>query len=190
MAISATLGLAGNGQRKRMSAVAYRTGALRSIRIEPPDTFVGPCGWVQFPLSNHLHFAAVTLLAAHGSGRRAFYIFSQHIVERTEDLPGLCVMAGLEFVGLLRVACAARLRRNHDRYAVVVMIEGVRPRFVCLVALIAADADLSVAAGGPLLHCQRRRSGLVACNARLTLLRGTCRGLCCVRNVLPACRAD
>src|SRR6516225_6046384 len=79
-------------------------------------------------------------------------------------------MAGLKFVGLLRMARAARLRCDHHRYAVAVMVEGVRPGLVCLVALVAADADLRVAAGGPLLHGQRRGSALVAGNACLAFL--------------------
>jgi hypothetical protein len=83
---------------------------------------------------------------------------------------GLCVMAGLEFVGLLPMARAAGLRRDHHRYAVAEMVEGVRPRLVCLMALVAADADLRVAADSPLLHSQRRCSVLVAGNARLALL--------------------
>ena len=57
-----------------------------------------------------LHFAAVALLATHGSGSRTVHVFAQHIVERAQDLPGLRVMAGLEFVSLLRMARAARLR--------------------------------------------------------------------------------
>src|SRR5215510_16493544 len=111
----------------------------------------------------------MALFAAHGSSSRAFHVFAQHIVERTEDLSGLRVMAGLEFVSLLRMACTARLRRDHHRYAVAVMIEGVRPGLVCLVAFVATDADLRVATGGPLLHGQRRGSALVTGNARLTL---------------------
>src|SRR5499427_5072846 len=156
MAITATLRLAGDRQGKSVPAVADRTGALRSIGVEASDAFVGPGGWVQFSFPKNLHFAAVAFFAAHGSSSRAFHVFAQHIVERTEDLSGLRVMACLEFVSLLGMACAACLRRNHHRYAVAVMIEGVRPRLVCLVAFVTADADLCVAAGGPLLHGQRR----------------------------------
>jgi hypothetical protein len=94
-------------------------------------------------------------------------------------------MAGLEFVSLLGMACSACLRRNHHRYAVAVMIEGVRPRLVCLVAFVTADAGLRVAAGGPLLHGQRRSSALVASNARLTFFRGIGRDRRNVRNVCP-----
>src|SRR5215472_7951529 len=94
-------------------------------------------------------------------------------------------MTGLEFIGLLRMAHAARLRRDYHRYAVAEMVEGVRPRLVCLMALVAADADLRVAADSPLLHGQRRCSVLVAGNACLALLGGTARKLgdvnCCRR---------
>src|SRR5262252_1807826 len=184
MAITATLRLAGDRQGKSVPAVADRTGALRSIGVEASDAFVWPGRRVQFSFSKNLHFAAVAFFAAHGSSRRAFHVFAEHIVERTENLSGLRVMAGLEFVSLLGMACAARLWRDHHRYAVAVMIECVRPCLVGLVTFVAADADLCVAAGSPLLHGQRRSPGLVAGNTRLTFFRGIGCGLGNVRDVL------
>src|SRR5262249_33256031 len=76
VAITATLRLAGDCEGKGVPAVADRTGALRSIGVEAPNTFVGPGGWVQFPFPKHFYLAAVAFLAAHSSGSGTFHVFA------------------------------------------------------------------------------------------------------------------
>src|SRR5215472_8096328 len=93
-------------------------------------------------------------------------------------------MAGLEFFGLLGMARTARLRRDHHRDAVAIVIEGVRTSLVRLVALVAPDAHLSVPTGGPLLHGERSCSALVAGDASLAFFGGIRRKLHGVGRVL------
>jgi hypothetical protein len=60
-------------------------------------------------------------------------------------------MAGLEFLSLLGVAGAAGLRRDHDGNPLAEVLETVQTLLVRLMALIATDAGLRMAAPLPLL---------------------------------------
>ena len=94
------------------------------------------------------------------------------------------MVAGLEFFGLLRVAHAARLKGNHHRDTVAIVIEGVGTGLIRLVTLVTANADLRVVTGSPLLHGQRSGSDLVAGDARLAFFKGVGRELRNVGSIL------
>ena len=111
---------------------------------------VGPGGRIELAVANHFDDAAVALGAAHGSRRRALFVLAEHVVQRAEDLSRLRVMAGLEFLSLLGVAGAARLRRDDDGNPLAEVLETVRTLLVRLMALIASDAGLRMRL---LAHC-------------------------------------
>jgi hypothetical protein len=99
----------------------------------------------------------------------------------------LCVVAGLEFFGLLRVAHVARLRRDHHRDTIAIVIEGVGTGLIRLVALVTANAYLRVPTGSSLLNGQRSGSAFVTGDARLAFFGSVGRELRNVGSILCRC---
>src|ERR1019366_3881636 len=175
MAIAAALRLPRNGQRKGVTAMADRAGALAAIGVDAANAFVGPGRGIQFPISDHLDHAAMTLPATVNRGLRALDGVAQHIVQRAENLARLCVMAFFEFFRLLRMTRPAHFGRHYDRDPRAEVLEGVGPVLGRLVALIAANAADGVLALRPSLHGQRDGLVLVALYAGLALAGNRCR---------------
>ena len=149
--------------------VAGEARPLQSIGIEAANALVGPGGGVRPGVGEERDSAAVALLAAAVCGRRPLDDLAEDVVERTEDLAGGGVTAGLELARLPVVALAAILGRHEEGDGEPMVLEGVLVGLVRRVALVAADGAFRMPARGALLHDAGRGGFLVALDARLAL---------------------
>jgi hypothetical protein len=67
----------------------------------------------------------VALEAADRDRRRTTHHFSEEIIERGQNLPGLGVMAALLLVHLLLMTPPAVVRRDDDRNGRAIVLEGI-----------------------------------------------------------------
>ncbi len=166
---------------KAVARVAGVTRALGAVGIKPPHAAIRPGVGIDHRLvifadAKNLSLiipfkfddAAVTLpTTVDGVGDIAGFAsdaLGQDIVEACEDLARLGVVALGKFLMLFGVAACAVFGRDQSRDQHAFMSPGVDVAFLRLVAIDAADAELSMARASPILH-QCWGVGLVALDA-------------------------
>src|SRR5208337_4089997 len=82
-----------------MPPVARGAGAFAAVGIHAADAAVRPGGGVEAALTEMLHFAAMALAAAVVRRGPAFHNFTEHVVQRTDELRGGGVMAFFKLLG-------------------------------------------------------------------------------------------
>jgi hypothetical protein len=168
MTLAAVFGLAGQGGAERMPSVTGGTASLAAVGIDASDAAIRPGREVELAVPYIFHFTAVALAAAIHSGRPTFYDFTQHVVERADEVGSVGVAALFELVhfGLVAAGTVIGSHDHGDLQAVVIKGSGVTR--VGLVAGITIHARLSVGATAPLFD-GARGAGAVTLQTLLAL---------------------
>src|SRR3989338_2813745 len=126
MALPAGVWKAGHLFGEGVAGMARTAGTEASIQIDPPDSRIGPGGWIDerpslfapldFPLLvfQDGNRGTVALLATVNGGRHPFNDLTKHIIERAQNPTRLGMVAFGKFLGNVGVAPTAVGRRNDD----------------------------------------------------------------------------
>jgi hypothetical protein len=160
MAFAAVFGHARGGGAEAMASMTRGATALAAIGIDAADAAVRPRGGIEFAVSQGFHFTAMALPAAVVRSGSAFDDFTEHVIERTDELSGGGVVRLFELLHFRGVTAGAIVRRNDDGDFLAVVVERGGIAGVRLMAGVTVDATFGVRAGLPLIDDPRRRRGM------------------------------
>src|SRR4030067_72026 len=132
--------------------------ALRTVGVDAADAGVRPGGGIEIGVGQNFSRRAVALPATVHRRRRLAAEFGvaldhlgERVVERTENLRRLGMVALGELIGFLRMTARAVLGRDDHRNSEVIVLDGVRIALLRIVAFVAADIPAVVLGAPPLM---------------------------------------
>jgi len=161
------------GAAEVVPEVASRARAFGTIGIQTAHAGIRPRRRVELAARQHLDFRTVALPAPTDGGGRvvvhiALHHLCQHIVQASENFSGFGMVAGLEFLGFFFMATGTILGGDYRSNEKAIMLKAVRIALVRLVALVATNAFIGMAAEFPLID-NATGERLVAVQAGLAL---------------------